>query len=321
MPLFVLYLFFLLLLSLFFFFFFFLSHFRQDNHAMFLTKLPKNIRPSKSFVPKRNISISSGIVLSNKIASPSLFSKTSLKVVDPKNTCTVSSAPVLSSKRFFATEEKSKENAQNVLHPEDVDVNLITLGEVKKNALGAKFANIHYPGTRKIRIQTPTMRTPFGITTSPDNASKYRLSLSFDSISSNKEMETFYNKVQEIDAKIKSLILENSATFLGSEGKKAEEKLSKFHLSLKQQEEYPPLISTNITVNENKAVVPIYLDESTRGTFDDVSKGSTVQAIFSLKNVYVIGPNIGYTWSADQILVVEKGKSYSPHDFAFKSKK
>eukprot|EP01117_Protostelium_nocturnum_P009119 TRINITY_DN3266_c0_g1_i2.p1 TRINITY_DN3266_c0_g1~~TRINITY_DN3266_c0_g1_i2.p1 ORF type:complete len:150 (-),score=45.19 TRINITY_DN3266_c0_g1_i2:87-536(-) len=147
------------------------------------------------------------------------------------------------------------------------------------------------------------------------------LSLSFDAMEHNKEVKAFYDKINEIDERIKSLIKENSMDILGVEGKSATDKISKFKPTLRQNNEYPPIMNSGIAVNSEVPTVPIYLDENKKGTFDDVHRNSLIQAILSVNVVYVMGPNIGYSWAADQILVVEKGRGAgTPHDFAFRTR-
>lgn len=98
--------------------------------------------------------------------------------------------------------------------PKDINVNNFKYSEVKTLASGAKSVYINY-GTGKLRIQTPVMFLPYGVSEGgfEDKNSKvekkiekkdkkFDLTLSFKGQDENPKIETFLNKLKDIETKI-----------------------------------------------------------------------------------------------------------------------
>jgi len=188
-----------------------------------------------------------------------------------------------------------------------------------KNQAGGKFSSLFY-NRRKLRIQTPVLRTPFGISFpqegSPTTSAK--VSFSLDDIATNPEMEAFFKMLKDIDNKAKEHVMAHSKEFLGCEGKKAEDKLAKFFSPVKESEEFSPLFKAGIPSYNGELTTSVYLDSEVKGSLDDVTKNSKVVAIVEPRSIYVIGPNIGISWRVPQIRVMSKPPSMS--DYAFRNK-
>ena len=103
--------------------------------------------------------------------------------------------------------------------PKSVDVSKLKYSEVKTLASGSKSIYINY-GTQKLRIQTPVMHMPYGIgegfedKTKPSEVKKnadkkYDVTLSFKGADENSKIQTFLDKMREIEAEIIDKAFEN----------------------------------------------------------------------------------------------------------------
>jgi len=105
--------------------------------------------------------------------------------------------------------------------PKDINVSLFKYSELRTLKSGAKMVYINY-GSGKLRIQTPVMFLPYGVSeggfedkTSKDEKKfdkkdkKFDLTLSFKGQDENKKIEIFLNKLKEIEQKIIDDAFEN----------------------------------------------------------------------------------------------------------------
>lgn len=109
--------------------------------------------------------------------------------------------------------------------PKNVDVSKLSFLPPKKNALGGKSVLVSYAGERLV-LQLPVLHIPYGVTdaanvTFDSNAkktdpkpSRYVLDVSFRGKEENKAIQNFFDKVQEIESKIKKEVFNNRVSWL-----------------------------------------------------------------------------------------------------------
>src|SRR6056300_2112725 len=99
---------------------------------------------------------------------------------------------------------------------EQFDPSSVVLSKMKKNKNGGKTVYINAQGNKKLYLQLPFMRSPFGLSAFTDeatNKTSYSLDLSFDR--DNEEADTLMNKLHELDNKIIETVAANSKEWLG----------------------------------------------------------------------------------------------------------
>src|SRR5210317_1382624 len=82
---------------------------------------------------------------------------------------------------------------------EQFDPNTVVLSNMKKNKNGGKTVYINAQGNKKLYLQLPFMRSPFGLSAFTDEA------------------VTLMNKLHELDQKIIQTVAENSKEWLGKQ--------------------------------------------------------------------------------------------------------
>ena len=103
--------------------------------------------------------------------------------------------------------------------PKNVDVSKLRYSEVRTLASGSKSIYVNY-GTQKLRIQTPVMHMPYGIGEGFEDKTKsqevkkmadkkYDLTLSFKGADENSKIQTFLDKMREIESEIIDKAFEN----------------------------------------------------------------------------------------------------------------
>lgn len=110
--------------------------------------------------------------------------------------------------------------------PKNVDVSKLSFLPPKKNAVGGKSILVNYAGERVV-LQLPVLHIPYGVSDAAnvvvDKTSKkaepkpprYVLDVSFRGKEDNKAINNFFEKVQEIENKIKREAFVNRLSWLG----------------------------------------------------------------------------------------------------------
>jgi hypothetical protein len=110
--------------------------------------------------------------------------------------------------------QKNKNKMASVLTASTFNIDAIIFGKHKPNTNGGYNIDITLGnGTEEILIQTPKMKTPFGISIDKTNPFKKSLDVSFQGIESNPAMKSFREMVENIDSLAVDYALKNSKTF------------------------------------------------------------------------------------------------------------
>jgi len=92
----------------------------------------------------------------------------------------------------------------------------VILSKMKKNKNGGKTVYINAPENKKLYIQLPFMRSPFGLSAFTDeatNKTSYSLDLSFDT--DNEQANDLMEKLKQLDERIVKTVADNSKEWLG----------------------------------------------------------------------------------------------------------
>jgi len=205
--------------------------------------------------------------------------------------------------------------------PKSVDVLKLKYSEVKTLASGSKSIYINY-GTQKLRIQTPVMHMPYGIgegfedKTKPSEVKKnadkkYDVTLSFKGSEENPKIQTFLEKMREIETEIIDKAFENREPWFKDDydGNKAFVarmfspmiKLDKDPKTGKVVGKYPPTMRVKIPydgVNDKFNFDSLDM-ENNEVVFQEIIaklKSGKCQLIIELTGIWMAGGKYGTTW-------------------------
>ncbi len=210
------------------------------------------------------------------------------------------------------------------ISPKDINVNNFKYSEVKTLASGAKAVYINYSSS-KLRIQTPVMFLPYGVSEGFEDKKaekkiekkdkKYNLTLSFKGQDENPKIETFLNKMKEIEVKIINDAFENREPWFKDDfdGNKAFVsrlfspiiKLDKDKQTGKVIGKYPPTINFKLpydTVNDKFNFQSFNMDDNEVIDFSEIAvklKSGKAQLIVELNSIWFAGGKFGCTWKVN----------------------
>lgn len=203
----------------------------------------------------------------------------------------------------------------------DINVALFKYSEVKTLTSGAKSVYINY-GSNKLRIQTPIMFLPYGVSEGFEDKKaekkiekkdkKYNLTLSFKGQDENPKIEVFLNKMKEIETKIINDAFENREPWFKDDfdGNRAFVsrlfspiiKVDKDKNTGKVIGKYPPTINFKLpydNANEKFNFQSFNMDDNEPIDFSEIAlklKSGKAQLIVELNSICFAGGKFGCTW-------------------------
>ena len=190
--------------------------------------------------------------------------------------------------------------------------------KLRKNKNGGKAVYLNAGDNKKIYIQFPFMRSPYGLSAFTDEATgrtSYSLDLSFDP--DNEEAMALHNKLKELDDIIVNTVAKNSKEWLGKEFNVAVLKEALYKPMVRPgKEQYPSTIKLKILTKPDGTFVPeAYSMQRQPVTLDTIEKGQKCMAIIDLNQIWFIDNKFGVTIRLQQTLLEQSAKLPS---FAFK---
>jgi hypothetical protein len=205
--------------------------------------------------------------------------------------------------------------------PKNVDVSKLRYSEVRTLASGSKSIYVNY-GTQKLRIQTPVMHMPYGIGEGFEDKTKsqevkkmadkkYDLTLSFKGADENSKIQTFLDKMREIESEIIDKAFENREPWFKDDydGNKAFVarmfspmiKLDKDPKTGKVVGKYPPTLRVKVPydgINDKFNFDAFDMDNNDIAFTDVINKlkGGKTQLIIELTGIWMAGGKYGCTW-------------------------
>ncbi len=193
----------------------------------------------------------------------------------------------------------------------------VIFSALKKNKNGGKSVVLTRSDKKKLYLQLPFMRSPFGLSAFTDestNKTSYSLDLSFDN--DNEEAQGLANKLRELDEIILNTVANNSKEWLGK----------KYDINVIREALYKPLVrqgkegyadTLKLKVQTNSSgefVSEVYNSDREQISMDEIERGQKCMCIVEIGQVWFIDNKFGVSVRLSQVLC---GKSNKLPKFAF----
>ena len=193
----------------------------------------------------------------------------------------------------------------------------VQFSKLRKNKNGGKAVYLNAGDNKKLYIQFPFMRSPYGLSAFTDEGTgrtSYSLDLSFDP--DNAEAMDLHAKLKELDEKIVNEVAKNSKEWLGKEFNVAVLKEALYKPIVKPgKEQYAPTIKLKVLTKPDGSFVPeCYSMQKEQVSLDTIEKGQKAMAIIDLNQIWFIDNKFGVTIRLQQALFEQSAKLPS---FAF----
>tara|TARA_B110000046_G_scaffold11581_1_gene11433 strand:- start:6864 stop:7553 length:690 start_codon:yes stop_codon:yes gene_type:complete len=198
------------------------------------------------------------------------------------------------------------------------DASSVSFSKLRRNKNGGKSVFLSGAGGKKLYIQLPYMRAPFGLSAFTDENTKktsYSLDLSFDKNDEN--LMDIQQRISKLDEVVISAVAENSVEWLGK----------KYNISVLKEALYKPLVRPGKDDYASTMKAKVMTDLKT-GNFvpeayncrrenvplDTIEKGQKVLTIIEINQIWFIDNKFGVSVRLQQSLFEESKRLPS---FAF----
>lgn len=198
--------------------------------------------------------------------------------------------------------------------PAALDVQKIHYGTPRTLDNGGKSIYLSF-NKAPIILQTPEMVAPFGMTKwdNDKGITKYTLDLSFKGMDARENLQTFFNKMNELDDKLIDDGVANSFEWLKKKNVSREvvrelyTKLVKFPIDKATGEistKYPPTFKLTIPFKDGSFQCDVYDAQKKLVNLSQIeTKGARVTAIIQCLGIWVAAGKFGCTWKVLQMRV------------------
>jgi len=207
--------------------------------------------------------------------------------------------------------------SNNIQVSQQFEPSTVTFSQLKKNKNGGKSVMLNRDNKKKLYLQLPFMRSPFGISTYTDeatNKTSYSLDLSFDA--DNEDAMQLSSKLLELDDIILKTVTENSKEWLGKsyDINVIREALYK-PLVRQAKEGYANTLRLKVQTNQSGDFVPeAYNLNQEPIQLDEIERGQKCMCIVEINQIWFIDNKFGVSVRLSQVLCGESTKLPS---FAF----
>lgn len=193
----------------------------------------------------------------------------------------------------------------------------VQFSKFRKNKNGGKAVYLNAGDNKKLYIQLPFLRSPYGLSAYTDEATgrtSYSLDLSFDP--DNPEAMMLHEKLAELDDIIVNTVAANSKEWLGKDFNVAVLKEALYKPIIRPgKEQYPATMKLKVLTKSDGSFVPeCYNMTKQLVTLDSIEKGQKAMAIIDLNQIWFIDNKFGVTIRLQQVLFEQSVKLPS---FAF----
>lgn len=200
---------------------------------------------------------------------------------------------------------------------EQFDPSTVVFSKMKKNKNGGKTVYINAQGNKKLYIQLPFMRSPFGLSAFTDevtNKTSYSLDLSFDK--DNENASVLMNKFSELDELIVKTVATNSKEWLGKQYNIDVIKEALYKPIVRPGKgDYPSTLKLKMLTNSTGGFVAEAYNMAQQSIpVDSIEKGQMCMCIVDINQVWFIDNKFGVSVRVSQILCEQSVKLPS---FAF----
>ena len=207
--------------------------------------------------------------------------------------------------------------SNNIQVSNNFEPSTVTFSQLKKNKNGGKSVMLSQDNKKKLYLQLPFMRSPFGLSAFTDeatNKTSYSLDLSFDT--DNEDAMILSSKFTELDDIILKTVTENSKEWLGKsyDINVIREALYK-PLVRQGKEGYPNTLKLKVQTNQTGDFIPeAYSSGRELIQVDQIEKGQRCMCIAEINQIWFIDNKFGVSVRLSQVLCGESTKLPS---FAF----
>jgi len=200
-----------------------------------------------------------------------------------------------------------------ILHSEFQPKADILFSRVQKNAKGSKVVYVNTSKGEKVRLQTPVMPAPFGVSKFDDAStgnSSYSLDLSFRDMDTDPKINAFLDTCRAFDEHVLDVGVRESREWLGKEMSK--EIVQEFYRSIVRDpsnDKYKPTIRLKIS-----PYTEFYDEQHNRVDMEYVTKSSQIRCIVEV-NTWFVNKSFGISLRILQCQVVSRPVGIS--GFAF----
>ena len=199
----------------------------------------------------------------------------------------------------------------------DFTTSSVNFSKLRKNKNGGKAVYLNAGDNKKLYVQFPFLRSPYGLSSFTDEGTgrtSYSLDLSFDP--DNAEAMDLHAKLKELDDIIVNTVAKNSKEWLGKDFNVAVLKEALYKPIVRPgKEQHPSTIKLKVLAKPDGTFVPeSYSMQREKVTLDTVEKGQKVCAIVDFNQIWFIDNKFGVTIRLQQCLLEQSVKLPS---FAF----
>ena len=193
----------------------------------------------------------------------------------------------------------------------------VSFSKLRKNKNGGKAVYLNSSDNKKVFVQLPFMRSPYGLSVYTDEATgrtSYSLDISFDA--DNAESAQFLESMAALDDIVVNMVADNSKEWLGKKFNVAVLKEALYKPIVRPgKEQYPATMKLKILTKSDGSFVPeAYNMQRESVSLDTIEKGQKVLAIIDLNQIWFIDNKFGVTIRLQQVLLEQSEKLPS---FAF----
>jgi len=193
----------------------------------------------------------------------------------------------------------------------------VQFSKLRKNKNGGKAVYLNAGDNKKLYVQLPFMRSPYGLSAYTDEATgrtSYSLDLSFDP--DNTEAMDLHAKLTELDDIIVNTVAKNAKEWLGKDFNVAVLKEALYKPIVRPgKEPYPSTLKLKVLTKSDGSFVPECYNMSKQlVTLDSIEKGQKAMPIIDLNQIWFIDNKFGVTIRLQQVLFEQSAKLPS---FAF----
>ena len=201
--------------------------------------------------------------------------------------------------------------SNNIQVSNQFDPSSVLFSALKKNKNGGKSVVLTRGDKKKLYLQLPFMRSPFGLSAFTDestNKTSYSLDLSFDN--DNDEAQELATKLRELDEIILNTVATNSKDWLGK----------KYDINVIREALYKPLVrqgkegyadTLKLKVQTNASgefISEVYNSNREQISMDDIERGQKCMCIVEIGQVWFIDNKFGVSVRLSQVLCGESNK-------------
>ena len=207
--------------------------------------------------------------------------------------------------------------SNNIQVSQQFEPSTVTFSQLKKNKNGGKSVMLTRNNKKKLYLQLPFMRSPFGLSAFTDeatNKTSYSLDLSFDT--DNEDAMQLSSKLTELDEIILKTVTEKSKDWLGKsyDINVIREALYK-PLVRQGKEGYANTLKLKIQTNQTGDFIPeAYSSDRELIQLDEIERGQKCMCIVEINQLWFIDNKFGVSVRLSQVLCGESTKLPS---FAF----